>query len=69
MVFPLEQLLIIAVKLRYIHGSFCMFFILPKMEAPHFESIFECISSGANTVIVIVLVLVLVDKIRWWHDL
>ena len=44
--------------LRYIHGStFYLFFVLPKMEAPNFESIFECISDGVNTVLVLVLVL------------
>ena len=32
--------------LRYIHGStFYLFFVLPKMEAPNFESIFECMGS------------------------
>ena len=46
--------------LRYIHGStFYLFFVLPKMEAPNFESIFECISGGVNKIIVLVLVLVL----------
>ena len=33
-------------------------FVFPKMEAPKFESIFECISDGVNTVLVHVLVLV-----------
>ena len=47
--------------LPYIHGStFYLFFVLPKMEAPNFESIFECISDGVNKVLVLVLVLVLV---------
>ena len=46
--------------LRYIHGStFYLFFVLPKMEAPNFESIFECISDGVNKVLVLVPVLVL----------
>ena len=33
-----------------------------EMEAPNFESIFECISGGVNNVIVIVLVLVNTDR-------
>ena len=44
--------------LRYLHGStFYLFFVLTKMEASNFESIFECISDGVNKVLVLVLVL------------
>ena len=45
--------------LRYIHGStfYFIFYFLPKMEAPNFESIFECISDGVNKVLVLVLFL------------
>ena len=35
---------------------FLFVFVFPKMEAPNFESIFECISDGVNKVLVLVLV-------------
>ena len=38
---------------------FLFVFVFPKMEAPNFESIFECISDGVNKVHVLVLVLVI----------
>ena len=48
--------------LRYIHGStFYLFFVLPKMEAPNFESIFECITDGINKVLVLVLVMLVME--------
>ena len=37
---------------------FLFVFVFPKMEAPNFESIFECISDGVNKVLVLVLVMV-----------
>ena len=39
-----------------------VFFVLPKMEASNFESIFECISYGVNKVLVLVLVLLVLAK-------
>ena len=55
MVFPLETTINYSGEC-YIHGStFYLFFVLPKMEASNFESIFECISYGVNKVLVLVL--------------
>ena len=55
MVFPLETTINYSCEC-YIHGStFYLFFVLPKMEASNFESIFECISYGVNKVLVLVV--------------
>ena len=56
MVFHYKQLLIIVVNgMLRTRLYFLFVFVFPKMEAPDFESIFECISDGVNKVLVLVL--------------
>ena len=51
----LKQLLIIVVNgMLHTRLYFLFVFVFPKMEAPNFVSIFECISDGVNKVLVLV---------------
>ena len=61
MVFPLETTISHIVVNGVLHPRlyFLFVFVFPKMEAPNFESIFECMSDGVNKVLVLVLVLAL----------
>ena len=51
----------------YIHGYTFFVFVFTTMQAPKFESIFECISDGVNKVIVLFLVLVPSDGNGAYH--